>query len=240
MPATSPTNAPTSGLNGLVFDIDGVMLDSRASNMEFYNLIREAVRLPPLSPEEEEYCHMASEAECLDRIIPPACREAAYEARAKISYTEQILPLLSLENGLTEALHWLDMWGVKLGIFTNRSKKVCELLHYFGLEDTFDPVMTASDCPPKPCPDGLVQIAAQWGETPAGIVFLGDSKVDEQAAHGAGTAFWSFRNNTLDAGLHVDNFFDMITMITPLVEKRRPAYRPHERRLAAEDAWDFL
>ncbi|MDR2604861.1 MAG: HAD-IA family hydrolase [Desulfovibrio sp.] len=223
MPETRLQDALEFELNGLVFDIDGVMLDSRASNMEFYNMIREAVHLPPLSPEEEEYCHMASEAECMARIIPPAYREAAYEARAKISYTEQILPLLSLENGLTEALHWLDMWGVKLGIFTNRNKKVYDLLHYFGLEDTFLPVMTASDCPPKPCPDGLVQIAAQWGETPANIAFLGDSKVDEQAARGAGAAFWSFRNNALDAGLHVDDFFGMITMITPLVEKRRPS-----------------
>ncbi|MDR2123576.1 MAG: HAD-IA family hydrolase [Desulfovibrio sp.] len=239
MPETKRNGAFASELNGLVFDIDGVMLDSRASNMEFYNLIREAVRLPPLSPEEEEYCHMASEAECLARIIPPKYREAAYEARMKISYTVQILPLLSLESGLPEALRWLDMWGVKLGIFTNRNKKVHELLHYFGLEDFFLPVMTASDCPPKPCPDGLVQIAAQWGETPANIAFLGDSRVDEQAARGAGAAFWSFRNAALDAGLHVDNFFDMITMITPLVENPGPARRPHKRRPAAEDAWDF-
>jgi phosphoglycolate phosphatase-like HAD superfamily hydrolase len=223
MPEKSLKSAPRSELNGLVFDIDGVMLDSRASNMKFYNLIREAVHLPPLNPEEEEYCHMASEAECLARIIPPEYREAAYDARAKISYTEQILPLLSLEDGLLEALRRLEMWGVKLGIFTNRSKKVYELLRYFGLENFFLPVMTVSDCPPKPCPDGLVEIMAQWGETPATIAFLGDSAVDQQAAHDAGVTFWSFRNKKLNAGLHVDDFFGMIAVITPLMGKRRPA-----------------
>ncbi|MDR1946693.1 MAG: HAD family hydrolase [Desulfovibrio sp.] len=212
-----------SGLHGLVFDIDGVMLDSRASNMEFYNLIRTAVGMPPLSPEEEEYCHMASEEECLTRIIPYARRKAALEARAKISYTEQILPLLSLEPGLLEALHWLEMWGVRLSIFTNRNKKVHDLLQYFGLENFFLPVMTTSDCPPKPCPDGLVGILEQWDEMPENVAFLGDSKVDEQAAHDAGVTFWSFRNNALDARLYFDGFFGMINMITPLVEKRRPA-----------------
>jgi phosphoglycolate phosphatase-like HAD superfamily hydrolase len=223
MPEKSPKDGFESGLNGLIFDIDGVMLDSRASNMKFYNLIREAVHLPPLSPEEEDFCHMASETECLARIIPPEFSEAACEARAKISYTERILPLLSLESGLMEALRRLRMWRVKLGIFTNRGGTVHGLLRYFGLENFFHPVMTTSDCPPKPCPDGLVGIMEQWSETPAGIAFLGDSAVDEQAARDAGIAFWAFRNNNLNAELHVDGFLELITLVKPLVEKRRQA-----------------
>ena len=35
------------GLRGLVFDVDGVLFDSRNSNIEYYNLIRRAVQLPP-------------------------------------------------------------------------------------------------------------------------------------------------------------------------------------------------
>ncbi|MDR3176251.1 MAG: HAD family hydrolase [Desulfovibrio sp.] len=225
---------PGTGLRGLVFDIDGVMLDSRASNMEFYNLIRRILRLPPLSPAEEEYCHMASVEEAMLHIIPPAYREAAWEACRKIDYPGQILPLLSVEPGLTEILRWLKRQQVKLAIFTNRSSTVHELLRHFDLEDFFDPVATASDYPPKPSPEGLVGILKTWDEKPGDIAFLGDSKVDEQAARGAGVPFWSFRNQELQAHLHFNGFFDMMELISPLVEK--PGQEPmRHARPAAED-----
>lgn len=208
------------GLRGLVFDIDGVMLDSRTSNMEFYNIIRRAVQLPPLSREEEDYCHMASVEEALERIIPPDYRAAAEEACARIDYAEQILPMLSLEPGLLEALHWMQLWDVRLAIFTNRSSSVDELLRYFGLESFFHPVQTAGICLPKPAPDGLLRILDDWSLEPSQIAFLGDSKVDELAAKSAGVPFWAFRNSLLHARLHFDDFFTMISLITPLVEAR--------------------
>lgn len=216
----APEDEFPNGLEGLVFDIDGVILDSRASNMEYYNLVRRAVQLPPLGMDEEEYCQMASVGQALEHIIPPHLREAAYDACRKINYHEQILPMLSLEDGLLEALHWLKLWEVRLGVFTNRSTGVDDLLRYFGLESFFSPVMTASLCPPKPQPDGLLNIMAEWDISPCAMAFIGDSRVDEQAAKSAGVPFWAFRSPGLDARLHFDGFFKMITMITPLVEGR--------------------
>ncbi|MDR0339340.1 MAG: HAD family hydrolase [Desulfovibrio sp.] len=207
-------------LHGLVFDIDGVMLDSRTSNMEFYNLIRRAVQLPPLTRGEEDYCQMATVEESLAHIIPAEYGDAAKEACARINYEEQILPLLSLEPGLLEVLHWLQLWQVRLAIFTNRSSTVEELLRYFGLESFFDPVMTASACPPKPDPAGLLTILDHWGLAPDDIAFLGDSRVDAMAAKAADVPFWAFRNQSLAARLHVDGFFKLISWITPLVEGR--------------------
>lgn len=208
------------GLQGLIFDIDGVILDSRASNMEYYNIIRRAVQLPPLTPEEEDYCHMASVDQAIEHIIPAPYREAAEKACRQINYQEQILPLLSLEPGLLETLHWLKLWEVRLGIFTNRTTSVEALLRYFGIESFFSPIMTAGKCPPKPHPEGLLNIMREWDLTPCQIAFLGDSRVDEQAARNAGVPFWAFRNSQLSARLHFDGFFKMISLITPLVEGR--------------------
>lgn len=206
------------GLQGLVFDIDGVILDSRASNMEYYNIIRRAVQLPPLTREEEDFCQMASVGQALEHIIPKEYRPAADEACRRINYQEQILPLLSLEPGLLETLHWLKLWEVRLGIFTNRTTAVESLLRYFGLESFFTPIMTAGNSPPKPHPQGLMTILKVWDLPASQIAFLGDSKVDEQAAGNAGVPFWAFRNPALSARLHFDGFFKMITLITPLVE----------------------
>ena len=121
------------GLRGLVFDVDGVLFDSRASNTAYYNLIREALHLPPMTGEEEEYCHMASTRESLDHIIPPRLREEAREACLRISYRERILPLLAPEPGLPDALRRLRQWGIRMAICTNRSDSVADLLRHFTL-----------------------------------------------------------------------------------------------------------
>ena len=204
----NPEQEFSGGLKGLVFDVDGVMFDSRHSNIEYYNLIRRSVQLPPISAEDEEFCHMASVGEALERIIPPEYRDRALEACRTINYNERILPMLSVEPGWLEALHWLRQWNVGL-------------LRYFGLEAFFSPVMTAGNSQPKPHPGGLLSIISQWGVEPRQIAFLGDSRVDEQAAKGAGVPFWSFRNDELTARLHFSDFFKMITWITPLVEGRQ-------------------
>jgi HAD superfamily hydrolase (TIGR01509 family) len=207
-------------LRGLVFDVDGVLLDSRSSNMEYYNLIRRTLQLPPLTFEEENYCQMASVEQALDHIIPSKHREEAEKARRAISYREQILPLVSVEPGLLDFLHRLKSHDVRLGIFTNRANAVEELLRHFSLDSFFSPIMTAGICPPKPCPDGLLRILREWRFKPSEVAFLGDSKVDEQAAAGAGVAFWAYRNPLLAAKFHCDDFFTMAAMITPLVEGR--------------------
>ena len=146
----NPEQEFSGGLKGLVFDVDGVMFDSRHSNIEYYNLIRRSVQLPPISAEDEEFCHMASVGEALERIIPPEYRDRALEACRTINYNERILPMLSVEPGLLEALHWLRQWNVRLAIFTNRTNSVDGLLRYFGLEAFFSPVMTAGNSPKTP------------------------------------------------------------------------------------------
>lgn len=37
------------GLTGIIFDCDGVMIDSRAANAIFYNKVLAALGLPPLT-----------------------------------------------------------------------------------------------------------------------------------------------------------------------------------------------
>ena len=217
------------GLRGLVFDVDGVLFDSRNSNIEYYNLIRRAVQLPPLSPEEEDFCHMATVEEIFTLIIPDHLRNRAAEAARQINYHEQILPLLSPEPGLPETLHWLRQWKVRMAIFTNRTNSVEKLLRWFGLEEFFFPLKTAGNCLPKPNPQGLNEIVAEWGTTANQIAFLGDSKVDELAAEAAGVPFLAFRNENLQAKLHFPDFFTLISRLTPFVEHEPQASAPTKR-----------
>jgi phosphoglycolate phosphatase-like HAD superfamily hydrolase len=207
------------GLHGLVFDVDGVLFDSRTSNAAYYNLIRKALHLPPLSWEEEEYCHMASVHESLARIIPPRQWEEAAAACRSIDYRKNILPLLRPEPGLRQALDRLGQWGMRMAVCTNRTDSVAELLGHFQLESFFDPIKTVDNSEAKPGSGGLLAIVREWKVFPRQIAFVGDSLVDQQAAAGGGIPFWSFRNRELTAQAHFADFSALIAWIAPLVER---------------------
>ncbi|MDR2160876.1 MAG: HAD family hydrolase [Desulfovibrio sp.] len=215
--ADAPALFP-EGLLGLIFDVDGVLLDSRASNISFYNQVRDALGFPPLSLEEEDYCHMASVEEALARIIPRSRLGEAAEACRRIDYRKRILPLLKPEPGMPEALRWLRRQGVRLAVCTNRSDSVAEVFRYFGLETFFNPVKTVDNSPPKPSPAGLLDVVRAWGVSRRQIAFVGDSSVDMRAAEAGGIPFWAFRNPDLPAQARCADFFALLALAAPLVE----------------------
>ena len=45
---------------GVIFDCDGVLVDSVEANMAFYNAIRKKLGLPELNAEQREYCQTHS------------------------------------------------------------------------------------------------------------------------------------------------------------------------------------
>ncbi len=201
-------------LKGIIFDVDGVLFDSRRSNMAYYNAIRSAVSLPPMSLAEEDFCHMASAGEAYRHIIPPELMPLAMAAAHEIDYARSILPMLTPQEGLIEALYLLQSHELQLAILTNRTNTVEGLLHYFSLENFFWPIKTAQNSAPKPSPDGLLHILQDWHTEPEHVVFIGDSIVDKQAAEAAGVPFWAFGNPQLKADLHLTNYRDVIGQVT--------------------------
>lgn len=195
-----------SGIQGVIFDCDGVLVDSMGANVAWYNLFRRHFGLPPMSPEEELYVHSASNKESLDHILPAEFRAKAEEFRLTLDY-RQVLPWLKLEKGLVELLGCLRDRGFRLGVNTNRTNTMDMLLEHFGLAGIFDPVIQ-SICVsrPKPSPEGVFLILEAWGLRPQEVAFIGDSHVDEHTARAAGVRFWAYRNANLCAELHLSDF----------------------------------
>ena len=192
------------GLKGVIFDCDGVMLDSRAGNNAFYNSVLACLGLPPMNREQENYVYMATVGQSLRHIVPQALHgEIDRVVREEVSYERDIMPLLRLMPGFAELSANLHSHGLRQAIATNRSAEGMQrVLDFFALPPYFEPVITASDAAPKPSPEGALRICAAWDVTPEQVLFVGDSPNDEQAAHAAGMAFAAFDNNTLAGELH--------------------------------------
>lgn len=209
-----------SFLHGVIFDIDGVIFDSKEANTSYYNHILSELGLPPMTDEDVEYCHMATGKQALDRIVPPALREEELKkTQLAVPYFEFVINKLQLEDGLVDTLSWLHRHDVQLGICTNRFTRVPELLDYFNIGKFFSSIKTAANAEPKPSPQGLLHTLEKWRLTPLQAVFIGDTQADQQAARNAQMPFWAFGNARLEADRHFSNFHDMLE-IFPLVIKR--------------------
>ena len=195
---------------GVVFDCDGVLIDSRRANTAYYNRIRENAGLGPMSPEEEYYTHMHAVRESLNHILPQELHGRLKEFAKSVDYERDIFPMIHLEPGLHACLESLSARGLRLAVFTNRgSNGMGVVLDSFNLRPYFDPVMTVTDVQAKPAPDGLLRIAERWERPPEDLVFVGDSLLDALAAEAAGVCFWAYRNPRLQAQGHVSSFAEL-------------------------------
>lgn len=195
------------GLTGLIFDCDGVLINSFEANRSYYNRLLQEFGYPPMTEEQAAYTQMSTAYQALEHIFPPEeMPELLYVAEHKILYSEYALPRLELEEGVVSCLRSLHAMGIRLGIHTNRSSGMWDVLDRFSLRDLFDPVMTVERVRPKPDPDGVIQTLALWGAEGACVGFIGDSPTDMAAACGGGTVRIAYRRSDLNADVHFDSY----------------------------------
>lgn len=195
-----------SGLSGVIFDCDGVLLNSRDSNIRYYNLAREYFGLPPMNEADEHYVHMHTGMQSLTRVLPAHCLERLGEAMQGIDYMRDLVPYISPEEGIFELLQGLKEKGQKLAVHTNRTTLASEVLICFHLKDYFDPVITAGTHQPKPNPEGIFAILDHWQVDADKVLFVGDSQLDAKAAHAAKIKLVAYKNPELPASVYVEDF----------------------------------
>ncbi|MDO5537590.1 MAG: HAD family hydrolase [Desulfovibrionaceae bacterium] len=179
------------GLRGVIFDCDGVMIDSTDANRAFYNLILAHYGLPPMTPDQEEYSFMASSAQALERLLPEHLHaEIPRIGRDVVNYRREIMPLVKIFPGFLDFAAFLHNHGIRMAVLTNRTAGGMKaVLDFFSLPPYFDPVVTASSGFCKPSPKGAQLILEAWGCQPAEALLVGDSEADLAAARAAGIPF---------------------------------------------------
>jgi phosphoglycolate phosphatase-like HAD superfamily hydrolase len=204
---------PDRTLKGLIFDCDGVLLNSKRSNIHYYNLVLDYFKQPRLTPSEEEFVHMHTVQESLRHVLPPEDIARVREAVARVDYAKDVMPLSEPEPGIVEFLSELRDAGLRLAMHTNRSNYAMPNLAYFNLDGFFDPIITAESHTPKPSPEGVFAILKDWGMLPGESGFVGDSELDALAANGAQMPFFAYKNTKLCADIHVDSFHDLAVAV---------------------------
>lgn len=202
------------GIGGISLDCDGVILDSKKSNVAYYNLIRANLDLEPMDSEQEKFVHSRTVWESIEHIVPKEKMEQARIVVRNIDYV-QLLALTEKMPNLDDFLLAVKNRSICLGINTNRMNTMDYLLEKFSLAGIFSFVVTASKVKkPKPHPEGLLLTAKFWKIKPSELVFIGDSDVDALAAKNAGTRFWSFANESLECDFLIKDWASLTKILT--------------------------
>lgn len=198
-------------IEGIIFDCDGVLFESKAANLAYYNRILEKFSYPLVTPEHKEQahlCHTASSPYVLAELVAPEDLQPALDFAATLDYRE-FIPDLTPEPYLEHVLGKLSA-RFPLAIATNRGTSVEAILGHFRLGDFFSVIVTSRDvAKPKPAPDMLLLASQRLGFAPQSCLFVGDSELDQQAASSAQVRFVGYGG--LTAGeLAIDSHLQLL------------------------------
>lgn len=175
-------------LKGIVFDLDGTLVDSLSYTFDAFN---HAVTLHggrPRPPQEIMRYFGRAETEIFAQLVGRGQATKAYEAFR--SHLDQSMGRMPLHEGVGDLLEKLKSAGVPLSIFTGRSWDTTELiLTHHRLLDRFVTVVADDHVGhSKPSPEGLHLALSRMRLEPPDVLFVGDSPMDIQAAHAAGSS----------------------------------------------------
>jgi len=174
-------------VKGVIFDLDGTLIDSFRAIMEGFNAALPLYGLGKLDLEETKALVGRPLPETLGELVGREnAKEAttAFRKRYKEIYLDKTVPLA----GATEALHHLAAGGYALGIATNKhggfSRKIIE---HLGWSRSISSVVGEGDTvESKPHPDMILKNLELLGLKASEALFVGDSPVDIEAGRNAG------------------------------------------------------
>lgn len=178
------------GLRGVLFDLDGTLLDTAPDMARALNRLRVDEGLEEL-PYERIRPHVSHGALRLVRLAfgdPDAARFEDLRRRFLDLYRHDIAGQTRLFKGFDDVLSVLESAGFRWGIVTNKPGWLTvPLLELLGLAARSGCIVsgdTLAERKPHPLP--LLHAAALLGLTPDECVYVGDAERDVQAARNAG------------------------------------------------------
>lgn len=176
---------------GIIFDFDGVLIDSEPLYLKSVNVILEECGVEQVTPIEYQQfighnTRNAWEKLTQDRKLPETVDY--YEGRYGDVLEGVLREELALRPEAEELLGVVERRGIPRGLATaTRSRWLAVKLEKLGLTEFFDAVVCASDVRrSKPAPDIYLRAAELMGIAPADAVAIEDSPVGITSAKSAG------------------------------------------------------
>lgn len=207
-------------IKAVIFDVDGVLLDSFGANLKFFqDLMVKTGYTPPTREEFPQFFHLSM----MDAVKALTKSKSEEEIKKvwEIGHSRQVpydVNLLSMPVGLGKTIESLSN-KYRLGIVTSRIKEsVYESPRLAALKSFFKVVVSYQDTENhKPHPDPLFLAAKKLNVKPEECVYIGDVENDIKAAHSAGMKVIIYSKNHLhEADACTDKFIALPQLVLNL------------------------
>lgn len=174
-------------IKAAVFDVDGMLLDTREFIYQAYEhtLAEHGHEVPDRTIIAEQIGR--SLPDCYDAFAPEGATDLLCETHHK--FQEEKLHIIRAYPGLTAMLQELKDNGIKLAAFSSRKGNLVPSLKNAGILDFFGAVVQGGDVTHhKPHPEGLFMALSTLEVKPENAAMLGDAAVDIEAGKAANVA----------------------------------------------------
>jgi phosphoglycolate phosphatase len=186
---------------GIIFDLDGTLIDTLADLAESVNYALGKLNLPTHSVDSYRWRVGNGKALLAGRSLPEDKQHLVDEVAKLLQehYREHYCDNTRPYPGITDLLRELRKRSIKMAVLSNKPNEfTVELVRRFFGDETFTYVQGhIADEPLKPDPASALAVGKKLSLAPKNIIFLGDSGVDVQTALNAGMmpvgAAWGFR-----------------------------------------------
>lgn len=170
---------------GIIFDFDGVIIDSLEIQKKAFNESYKVVVNDGNTPSFEEF--LSHSGDSLSNIL-----KKMNLPLAMVDYYQKIcrshIHLIKAYDGILELIHKLKKQGYKCGLCTGKDRlRTLEILEKLDLLEVFDSVVCSDDVQkPKPYADSLLLAINNIGVNQENAIMIGDAANDIICAKNAG------------------------------------------------------
>ena len=178
-------------IKGVLFDLDGTLLDTAPDMALALNIQRDVHGLKPLPYSEIRPFVSHGAIAMLNigfNIAPQDTNFNAMREQYLHTYSENLAVKTGLFNGLNECLQRLDNTGTKWGVVTNKPEFLTKpLLNALNLDKRSSTVISGDTIEPrKPNPAPLFAACKEADLIPSQCIYVGDAERDIAAGRAAG------------------------------------------------------
>jgi len=203
-------------ISGILFDLDGTLINTWDLYLEAYRLIVQPYVRKTLTTRDIESTKPTPELHFIERTIPEKEQNQAF--RRFISHYGSLYDSTSrgMYPGIPQMLSSLREYKYPLGVFTGKSRPAWEITARKEALGDFDVVVTDSEVEHhKPHPEGLEKAVDHLDIDRSATLYIGDNLMDYHTARQADTwfaaALWAksdeekqtFREEARKAGMEV-------------------------------------
>lgn len=186
-----------------IFDLDGVLVDSREIHLNALNLaLSEIDRKYVISRDEQarvfEGLTTRSKLEILTRIrgLDRDSHDVIWQR--KQGYTSLMFASVSADEGLSALLNFIKINGISVGVASNSIRSTLDgCLKALGIEKHVDYSLSNEDVTsPKPSPEIYLKCMSYFDAEPKDTVIFEDSPIGRAAATASGARLIKIENRT--------------------------------------------